>query len=214
MYSYDRRFAKYIVETRSRKPGINDDGTVTVLHGTSTINAALIREQGFKPFDAMDVATVVAEAYGLKPRDIYDSVYFEFPRGRRDVNKVFFTSSPETAQVHGVPESIQDALTAVWAAKHPEWSQQDAATRDDVRKREKHRKEWIRKEAQRFGKPETLAVTLPWEVVGDNAFGKKLSLERYLEIVGGPQDWDDLLHNFSLPISALRGTTVKIAPYR
>jgi hypothetical protein len=111
-YSYDFRVAKYIVETRARKPGINDDGTITLLHGTSTINAALIREQGFKPFDALDVATVVAKAYGLKPRDIYDTVYYEFARSRRDVGKVHFTSSPETAQIHGIPESVRDALAA------------------------------------------------------------------------------------------------------
>jgi hypothetical protein len=55
---------------------------------------------------------------------------------------------------------------------------------------------------------------MPWEVVGNNAFGRNLSLERFYEIIKSPDRWDHLLHNASIPISALQSATIRIAPYR
>jgi hypothetical protein len=195
-----------VLETSPRKPGINSDGTVTLLHGTTALNAELIREQGFKPISPESIAATIAEEYGLKPSDVFNSIHFDFPKYRTDRDRTHFTSKPETAQQYTVPEVVQDALSAVWFLKNPPSDGEE--TRQRITRMYEWMYEWVKREGHRLAKPEILAITMPWEVIGAHAFGRPLTLEEYLDIYG-----DDLnhLHSISVPMQALHG--ISIAPF-
>ncbi len=188
-----------VVETSPRKPGINPDGTITLLHGTTALNAENIRDHGFRPTSPVEVAGTIAKEYGLQLRDVLDHIAFEFARTRTDRDRVHFTSIPETAKAYTVPEVVQDALRVVWSLKYG----QEDVTRESRREQEA----WVRREGERLAQPEVLAVTMPWEVVGDHAFGRKLTLEEWQKF-GRIQD----LHSISVPIQALQD--IRIAPGR
>jgi hypothetical protein len=142
---------------------------------------------------------MIAKEYGLQPSDVFDHITFEFARTRTDRDRVHFTSIPETAKAYTVPEVVQDALRAVWSLKYG----QENVTRESRREQEA----WVRREGERLAQPEVLAVTMPWEVVGDHAFGRKLTLEEW-QGFGRIQD----LHSISVPIQALHD--IRIAPGR
>lgn len=175
-------------------PAINiERGTITLLHGTTAANAAKILEHGFRPMNPEAVATEVAAAFGLPPAEIYDHIHFEFARHRRDLDHVHLTSDLATARAYTVPEVVQDALKAAWAILHP-------VERQDLRPGLKLQQEWVAHEGRRLAQPAILAVTMPWPVFGDHAFGKKLALQEWLEF-GKLAD----LHSKSVPIKALHG---------
>jgi hypothetical protein len=185
------------LEHAPRSPGINPDGTITLLHGTTALNAASIRQRGFLPASPVGVAIEIAALYNLRPRDIFNHVTFEFARHRTDRDRVHFTSIPTTAQAYTVPEVVQDALRAVWVLKY--------GTEHVSRESLQQLQTWVRREGEKLSAPEVLAVTMPWHVVGDHAFGLKLSLNEWLKF-GKISD----LHSISVPIKALQD--VSIAP--
>ena len=194
-----RIVARYLRQATSpSKPWINPDGTITLLHGTTALNAEHIREHGFKPISPEEIATTIAKEYGLHPRDVFNSVQFEFPRHRTDRDKVHFTSKPETALQYTIPEVVQDALRAVWSLQNP-------SPEGSPRQWSAKMQEWVNREGQRLAKPEILAVTMPWGVVGDHAFGRPLSLEEYIDIHGGDLNH---LHSISVPMQALHGISI------
>ncbi len=177
------------------QPGINTDGTITLLHGTTAQNAVSIKSYGFRPIVAREVAEQIANLYGLDPVAVFNHIAFEFAKHRNDRDRVHFTSIPETAQQYTIPEVYQDALHAVWimtnGAEH--------VTREGLREQQA----WMRQEGARLMRPEVLAVTMPWSVVGDHAFGKRLTLEEW-QTFGRIRD----LHSISVPISALRDVRI------
>ena len=187
------------LETSPREVGINPDGTITLLHGTTALNAASIRQHGFRSASPEQVAAQVAALYGLSPSDVYNHITFEFARHRTDRDRVHLTAIPATAQAYTVPEIVQDALRAVWVLKYG----QEHVTRETLHELQA----WVRREGEKLSAPEILAVTMPWKVVGDHAFGRKLSLVEWQKF-GKLRD----LHSISVPISALRD--ISIAPYQ
>jgi hypothetical protein len=183
------------LEARPRQPGINPDGTITLLHGTTALNAESIRRHGFRPSSPEEIAGQIAALYGLHPSDVFDHVTFEFARHRTDRDRVHFTSIPETALAYTVPEVVQDALRAVWVLKYGT----EHVSRESIGALQA----WVRHEGEKLSKPEVLAVTMPWSVVGDHAFGRKLTLVEWQKF-GRLQD----LHSISVPISALRNVSI------
>jgi hypothetical protein len=115
---------------------------------------------------------------------------------------VHFTSLPETAQEYTIPEIVQDALRAIWALKYGKDYDDEGPLRGRLQKQQA----WVKQEGARLAQPEILVVTMPWEVVGDHAFGRKLSLSEWLEF-GRLRD----LHSISVPINALN--KIRISPF-
>jgi hypothetical protein len=198
-----------IVEKAPRAPGINPDGSITLLHGTTALNAAGIREHGFRPMDPKRVATEVADLYGVPPHEVFENIHFEFPRHRRDLDRAFFTSDPETAAAYTIPEAFQDALRAVAYVKGIGRS---ADEEDDARRATQARSDWVTREGRRLFSPEVLAVTMPWRAVGDHAFGKKMSLKEWRDITKPALGELFGLHSISIPIHALGD--IRVAPAR
>ncbi len=182
-----------------RRPGINSDGTITLLHGTTVSNAANILNHGFRPMRPAEVAGKLAAKYGLRPQDVLDHISFEFARGRTDRDRVHFTSDPSIAQEYTVPEVVQDALSAVWSMLYGSAH----VTRESLR--EQHA--WVRREGARMAQPTILAVTMPWSAVGDHAFGRRLTLREW-QAFGRIED----LHNISVPIRALHDVQIALYP--
>lgn len=180
--------------------------TITLLHGTTALNAEQIRKHGFKASDALEIVKSVAKDYRINPRAVFDSVYFEFAKGRRDRDHVHFTSLPDTAAQYTIPEVVQDALKAIW-----EMTFGTKEFGEDVsRERSRALEAWVKREGDRLAKPEILAVTMPWKVVGDHAFGRKIeTMAEYIAIYDG--DADEALqglHSISIPIRALKGIRI------
>jgi len=174
-------------------PGIDSDGNVIALHGTTVLNAKSIREIGFKPSDPAAVAAMVEKEYGLSKDSVLKSHWYQFPMRRSDLDYVHFTGDAWTATQYTVPEQLQDALHAAYREMHPEIADMN------FKEVEPTMNAWVKTEARRLTKPEVLVVKMPWKVVGDNAFGRTLSLDEYKKLAG-----DKLPHSFSIPISELK----------
>lgn len=163
--------------------------------------------RGFLPMDPKSVATEVAELYGVPMREVFENIHFEFPRHRRDLDRVFFTHDLTTAKAYTVPEAYQDALRAVAYLKGV-----GGSFEDDARRATEARTAWVAREGRRLHSPEVLAVTMPWKTVGDHAFGKKMSLKEWTDTVKPALGELFGLHSISVPIRALGD--VRIAPAR
>jgi hypothetical protein len=171
----------------------NADGTITMLHGTTEVNAASIVEHGFtRNSDPTAVARSIELEFGLPEGSVLNHSAFQFAKHRHDLDHVHFTSVLKVAQAYTVPEQLQDALLAAFWLKHPH--AEDANVRDILPKADA----WVQEQAARLTKPEVLAVTLPWEAVGDHAFGRKIGLQEYLLIANG-----DMPYSAAIPLSAL-----------
>src|SRR5213075_130531 len=101
------------------KVGVHEDGSVTLLHGTTKLNAEAILRDGFKPGNPQQVAAQLEKEYGLPEGSIYHHVAFEFARHRRDLDKVFFTTDESVADQYTTPEVVQDGLNAAHSLLHP-----------------------------------------------------------------------------------------------
>jgi hypothetical protein len=181
--------------------GLHPDDTVTLLHGTSAINADAIMMGGFKPGNPAALAATLEKHYNLPEGSVLNHVAFEFAKGRKDLDRVHFTADEKVAQAYQVPEVLQDGLKAVHMLLHPQ---------EDVTK-DWHvaQQAFVDRESQVWAKPAMLAVTMPFEAVGNHGFGKKLTVEEYraLSVRFG---WDaTTFNNVSIPIAALQ--TAKIA---
>lgn len=181
-------------------PGFNEDGTITLLHGTTALNADSILRDGFRPSNPAAVAAAVEHEYGLPKDSVLNHPWFEFAKNRQDLDKVHLTSNHDVALQYTVPEQLQDALNAAYSVIHPH--SEDADFRDIKPKMDA----WVKQESARLTKPVVLAVTMPWSAVGDHAFGRKLGLDEYKRIANG-----ELPDNVSIPISALRSASIRIA---
>lgn len=184
------------------KPGFHADGSVTLLHGTSALNAEQILTKGFQPGNPRAMATMIEDHYGLPRGSVYHHVAFEFARNRQDLDRVWLTSSQRMTGEYAVPEVAQDALNAVWMMKNPRDSTVDLSK--DVKaweQRKETRQAWLKREGARLFRPAVLAVTMPFDTtVGKYAFGKELTLRQF-QAHGGTLDD---LGNASVPISVLR----------
>ena len=188
------------IDSTSRKPSLDvESARITMLHGTTNIFAKSIRANGFQPGNPEKVAHWIEDAYDLPRGSVFQHPAFEFARGRRDLDRVHMTADPSIAVQYTIPEVIQDALKAVWSLK--QISQSD-------RMDWKNLQTWINQEGRRLVKPEILAVNMPFDVIGQHAFGKKLTLQDFLKI---GLDMSDL-HSISVPMGALYD--YNISPYR
>lgn len=180
------------------KAAYNSDGTVTLLHGTSSANAELIKAQGFKTSNPAAVAKMVEDEYNLPEGSVLNNRAYEFAKHRSDLDKVHFTSNFDVAAQYTVPEQLQDALTAAYWVLHPEIGDMNI---NDVHPK---LKEWVSTEGKRLAQPKVLAVIMPWELIGDYAFSRKISLAEYQEIADG--DLPDLV---SIPVAMLVNVKVQ-----
>lgn len=92
----------------------NPDGTITLYHGTTTVNGASILGQGFRASDPVAVAAWVEQEFKLPAGSVLGHSAYAFVRYRRDLDHVHFTSRWDVAIQYTVPEQVQDALAAVW----------------------------------------------------------------------------------------------------
>jgi hypothetical protein len=184
------------------KVGIHDDGTVTLLHGTSDLNARAILREGFKAGQPQAVARAIEQEYHLPENSVLHNEAFSFARHRRDLDNAWFTTNEWTSDQYTVPEVLQDALTAAWIVQHP---QDEDALEKVVGP---SRREWVKREAARLTQPRTLAITVPWDVVGKHAFGRVLTLEEFKKAGLTSED----LYNVSLPVTALKN--IKASVYK
>lgn len=185
----------------SDTPGLQDDGTVTLLHGTTKLNADRIRQLGFQAGTPHAIASQIEQRYQLPPGSVENHVAFQFAKGRTDLDRVFFTTDLSVAEQYTTPEVVQDALRAAWMIRNP--------TESVSREWRRSMDAWIKQEARRLAEPEVLAVNVPWAAVGEHSFGRKLSLDEFKNhpsIRGAA----DVLHNVSIPISALRGAKIRV----
>lgn len=178
--------------------------TVTLLHGTTVVNAESIRESSFKVSEPVRIAHWVEDEYHLPRDSVLKHVRYEFPRSRRDLDHVHFTTDHWTAQQYTVPEQLQDALESVYWIKHPDIGNK---THGEV---EPRRREWMKRETKKFAQPEVLVVRVPWKLVGDHGFGRKLTLEEFGKITKGDYK---LPHNMSFPVKEL-GVAKIIGAYK
>ena len=183
--------------------GLHEDGTVTLLHGTTRINAEAIRQHGFLAGTPLALAATIEQEYGLPEGAVANHHAFQFAAKRSDLDRIHFTTDIDVAQQYTVPEVVQDALRSVWSLQNPV---------ENVSKNwHADMQEWVKKEGRRLAEPEVLAVTVPWASVGEHAFGRQISLE---EFKNHPalQGRSEILNNISLPLSAL--SSAKVATFK
>lgn len=179
--------------------GFHDDGTVTILHGTNELSARMIEREGFRPGDPANVARAIEREYGLPEGSVLNHVAFQFPKRRTDLDRVFFTGDPRTALAYTIPEVLQDALRAAYSIKFPH---DDNALWKDVAPKQNA---WADREGRRLGAPAIVAARVPWEAVGNHAFGRQIGFEEYRRIGKGK-----LPHSMSIPISALKDAKITV----
>lgn len=160
--------------------------------GTAAANAARILLEGFKPSDPAKVAATVERALDLPEASVLKHFAFQFPLGRRDLDHVHFISKFDVAQQYTVPEQLQDALAAAYLITHEKPEGVSRRFRD-------HQDAWVKAQASRLTRPMVLAVTMPWAVLGDHGFGRRIELAEYLRIADG-----ELPYSVAIPISALQ----------
>lgn len=180
------------------KVGFNDDGTITVLHGTTTANAELIKKEGFKASNPAGIAAMVEKEYKLPKDSVLKNHWYQFPMGRSDLDHIHFTSDPKVAVAYTVPEQLQDALTAAYRVLHPEIADMKwGDVQPNLRK-------WINTEGKRLTKPEILAVKIPWKAVGQHAFGRVIDdMEEYKKITDGEPP-----RTFAIPLKSLKDAKI------
>jgi RNA:NAD 2'-phosphotransferase (TPT1/KptA family)/2'-5' RNA ligase len=180
--------------------GLHADGTITLLHGTTKLNADSILNEGFKPGAPAAVASMIENEYGLPKDSVLKNVAFEFASKRGDLDRVHLTSHPDIATQYSIPEVLQDALGSAWSLQHPNI---ENFTRDLA----KEKADWVKSEAARLTQPDVLAVRIPWSTVGDHAFGKKISLD---DFKNNPHLKGDvgILHSISIPLSAMKDAVI------
>ena len=143
--------------------------------------------------------------YGLPEGSIFNHIAFEFARGRRDLDEVHFTTDESVADQYSIPEVVQDALTSAHMLLHP--------LPEDVpvtKERLDQRKAWIAAEAKRLMEPALLAVTVPFDVVGQHGFGKQFTLDEFKALLTKfPDANEDIFNNVRLPIAALTGAKIR-----
>jgi GNAT superfamily N-acetyltransferase len=180
--------------------GLHSDGTVTLLHGTTKLNADSILKEGFKSGAPATVAAQIEKEYGLPKDSVLKNVSFQFASGRGDLDRVHLTSDPDTAAQYSIPEVLQDALSSVWSIQHPDI---ENFTRDLAQEKSA----WVKSEAARLTQPDVLAVRIPWSTVGDHAFGKKISLDEFKNNKFLKGDLD-ILRTVSIPMSAMKDAVI------
>jgi hypothetical protein len=178
------------VDATPHKPFLDvDKQRITLLHGTTDVFAKSIRANGFLPGQPANVARWIEDEYDLPRGSVYKNVAFEFARTRHDLDRVHMTADPAIAKQYTIPEVLQDALHAVWLIKINKSDRLNAPAQSA----------WMKEEGRRLVKPEILAVNMPFDVVGDHCWGKKLTLEDFLRI----GLTIDKMHSVSMPMSAL-----------
>lgn len=184
--------------------GLHGD-QVTLLHGTTRQNAEAILSGGFKPGNPASIAARMEREYGLPEGGIFNHVAFEFARGRRDLGEVHFTTDESVADQYSIPEVVQDALTSAHMLLYP--------LPEDVpftKERREQRQAWIAAEAKRLMEPALLAVTVPFDVVGQHGFGKQFTLDEFKALLTKfPDAHEDIFNNIRLPIAALTGVKIQ-----
>lgn len=187
--------------------GLHDDGSVTLLHGTTILNARDILRNGFKPGNPARVAAMLENFYKLRPGSVFNHVAFEFAKGRRDLDKIFFTTDEDVAAQYTIPEVVQDGLEAVYSMLYLK------DVENMTRELHAHRATWKKAEGRKLAAPAVLEVTLPWDVIGAHAFGRHMTLPEFREIqakYGEGKTDSSFFNNVSIPISALRGARVRL----
>jgi len=183
-----------------RSPGLNPDGTVTLLHGTSEENARRIREEGFRAGSPKAVAARIAARYGVDADALYRSAHFEFPRHRSDLDKIWFTVDPWTAAQYTMPEVEQDALSGVWVLLHGWPPEEPGRERDAYLKRQKA---WFQEEDAKT-RSFVLAVTLPKKIVGKYAWVQPMTKQDWDYIESGKGSLQGLLFTVAIPVRGLQ----------
>jgi len=189
-----------IWDPKPRAAGLNPDGTVTLLHGTSAENVRRIRKEGFRPGDPRAVAERIAARFGLDADELYRSVHFEFPRNRSDLDRVFFTTDAWTATQYTVPEVEQDALSAAWVLLHGWTPEEQGADRNAYIAR---KKAWLEKEEARV-KPGVIAATVSRKIVGKYAWGRPMTEKDWKYLESGEGSLQGMLFTVALPVRELQ----------
>ena len=183
-----------------RAPGLNPDGTVTILHGTNEENARRIRDDGFRAGNPRAVAERIAARYGVDADALYRSVQFEFPRKRIDLDRIFFTTDAWTAAQYTMPEVEQDALSGAWVLLHGWPPEEQGPARADYLKRQEA---WFKKEDAKV-RPFVLAVTLPRAVIGKHAWSRQMTKKDWDYLESGEGSLQGLLFTVAIPVRDLQ----------